>query len=303
MFIFRPSLRIFKKTLDIYEEKRIRKTKPFAEMRGWTDVDYVGDGKVEHLLDIYHPTEKRNGHLVFDIHGGSYAFGFKGLNYIFNSYLAAKGFSVVSINYTLVNETTTIKQQIIDIFTALNFLVKNRDKYELPLDKLILLGDSAGGHLALLTDLVFKSREAQAYYKLNHLPNVRVKCVAMNCAVYDFEEVVEYAKSVIHKSAMPSLFSNCYLDGEFLKLNNPAYYIKFVKPDPIFVSSCHNDFLKKHSFMLNDELMRQNLPHHYHFESTLKVKVRHVYNLVLPNSEEGRRTNDAMIAFFLEDFK
>jgi len=302
MFIFRPSLRIFKKTLDIYEENRIRKTKPFTEMRGWTDVDYAGDGKVEHLLDIYHPSDKRNGHLVFDIHGGSYAFGFKGLNYIFNSYLVSKGFSVVSINYTLVNETTTIKQQVIDIFTALNFLVKNKNKYELSLDNLILLGDSAGGHLALLTDLVLKSQEAQAYYKLDRLPNVRVKCVAMNCAVYDFEEVVEYAKSVIHKSAMPTLFSNRYLDGEFLKMNNPAYYIKTVKPDPVFVSSCHNDFLKKHSFMLNDELMRQNLPHHYHFESTLKAKVRHVYNLVLPNSEEGRRTNDAMIAFFLQDF-
>ena len=98
MFIFRPSLKIFKRTLDIYEEKRIKKIKPFAEMRGWKDVPYIDDGSVEHLLDIYHPAENGNNHLIFDIHGGSYAFGFKGLNYIFNSYVVAKGFSVVAIN-------------------------------------------------------------------------------------------------------------------------------------------------------------------------------------------------------------
>ena len=303
MFIFRPSLRIFKRTLDIYEAKRIRKMKPFAEMRGWTDVAYCSDGVREHLLDIYHPVGFSNNHLIFDIHGGSYAFGYKGLNYIFNSYMVAKGFSVVSINYTLVKDNTSIYDQVLDIFAAINFIVQNKHKYELSFDNFILLGDSAGGHLALLTDLVFKSLEAQKYYQLKSIPNIKIKAVATNCGVYDFEEVVEYAKSVIHKSAMPYLFSNRYLDPEFLKMNNPAYYLKKVKPDPIFVSSCHNDFLKKHSFMLRDELMRQGLVHRYEFEPTLKVKVRHVYNLVFPDSEEGKRTNEAMVEFFLRDFE
>lgn len=302
MFIFRPSLKIFKRTLDIYEEKRIKKIKPFAEMRGWKDVPYIDDGSVEHLLDIYHPAENGNNHLIFDIHGGSYAFGFKGLNYIFNSYFVAKGFSVVAINYTLVKKGTSIYDQILDIFAALHFLEKNKEKYNLSFDNFILLGDSAGGHLALLADLVFKSPEAQEYYKIKSLPNIKIKCVAMNCAVYDFGEVVDFGKRVIHKSAMPYLFSSKYLDGDFLKMNNPAYYIRKVKPDPIFISSCHNDFLKKHSFMLRDELLRQGLIHHYEFEPTLDVKVAHVYNLVLPDSKQGKRTNDAMADFFLRDF-
>lgn len=303
MFMFRPSLRIFKRTLDIYEAKRIRKIKPFAEMRGWNDVAYCEDGVREHLLDIYHPVGSSNNHLILDIHGGSYAFGYKGLNYVFNSYFVAKGFSVISMNYTLVNENVSIYQQVQDIFAALNFLVKNKDKYNLNFENFILLGDSAGGHLALLTDLIFKSSEAQKYYKLDSLPDLKIKCVATNCGVYDFEEVVEFAKSVIHKSAMPVLFSNQYQDRDFLKMNNPAYYLKKVQPDPVFVSSCHNDFLKKHSFMLHDELIRRGYTHHYEFEPTLKVKVRHVYNLVLPDSEEGKRTNDAMAEFFLRDFK
>ncbi|MDY0344990.1 MAG: alpha/beta hydrolase [Bacilli bacterium] len=302
MFIFRPSLKIFKRTLDIYEAKRIKKMKPFTEMRVWKDIPYVDDGNVEHLLDIYHPTAKSNNHLIFDIHGGSYAFGYKGLNYIFNSYFVAKGFSVVSINYTLVKKGTSIYEQIVDIFIALNFLEKNKEKYDLSFDNFILLGDSSGGHLALLTDFVFKSKEAQRYYRIDRLPNIKIKCVGMNCAVYDFEEVAEYAKRIIHKSAMPTLFSSNYLDGEFLKMNNPAYYIKKVKPDPIFVSSCHYDFLKKHSFMLHDELLRQEIPHHYQFEPSLDMKVAHVYNLVLPDSKEGKRTNEAMAEFFLTDF-
>lgn len=302
MFIFRPSLKIFKRTLDLYEYKRTRKTKPFAEMSGWKDVPYLDDGNVEHLLDIYHPVGQRNNHLILDIHGGSYAFGFKGLNYIFNSYFVAKGFSVVAINYTLVKKGTSIYDQILDIFAALNFLEKNKEKYGLSFDNFILLGDSAGGHLALLTDLIFKSQEAQDYYGIKRLPNIKIKCVATNCGVYDFEEVVEYAKRVIHRSAMPYLFSRKYLDGNFLKMNNPAYYLRKVQPDPVFVSSCHYDFLKKHSFMLHEELLRQGLTHQYEFEPSLDLKIGHVYNLVLPNSKQGKRTNDAMAEFFLRDF-
>ncbi|HOC80337.1 MAG TPA: alpha/beta hydrolase [Bacilli bacterium] len=302
MFIFRPSLKIFKRSLDLYEYKRIRKTKPFAEISGWKDIPYIADNNVEHLLDIYHPVGPRNNHLILDIHGGSYAFGFKGLNYIFNSYFVAKGFSVVAINYTLVKKGTSIYEQVLDIFAALNFLEANKEKYDLPLDNFILLGDSAGGHLALLTDLIFKSKEAQDYYGIKRLPDIKIKCVATNCGVYDFEEVVEYAKRVIHKSAMPYLFSNRYLERDFLKMNNPAYYIRKVKPDPVFVSSCHYDFLKKHSFMLRDELLRQGLTHHYEFEPSLDIKIGHVYNLVLPDSKQGKRTNDAMAEFFLRDF-
>lgn len=303
MFIFRPALNIFKRSLDLYAEKKIRKTKPFAEMHGWTDVPYINDNNSEHMLDIYHPAGEGNNHLVLDIHGGSYAFGFKGVNYIFNSYLVSKGFSVVSINYTLVKEHISIYKQVLDIFAAINFIVKNKEKYDLSFDNFILLGDSAGGHLALLTDLVFKSLEAQEYYKLNQIPNVKIKCVAMNCGVYDFEEVVDYGRRVVHKSALPALFSNEYVNREFLKMNNPAYYIKKVTPDPIFISSCHNDFLKKHTFMLRDELMRRQLPYRYHFEPTIKLKVGHVYNLIFPTSDEGKRTNDAMIDFFLSDFQ
>ncbi|MFA5481375.1 MAG: alpha/beta hydrolase [Bacilli bacterium] len=299
MFIFRSFLRLFKKSLDFYEVERVRKAKPFAEIRGWRDVAYLEDGVRGHLLDIYHPIGENNGHLILDIHGGSYAFGYKEINYIFNSYFVSKGFSVVSINYSLVNNNVTIYHQIQDIFAAINFLVKNKDRYNLTFDNFILMGDSAGGHLALLTDLVFKSEEAQKYYQINHLPNIKVKCVATNCGVYDFEDVVEYAKKIVNKSAMADLFSHRYTDPEFLRMNNPAYYIKKVQPDPVFVSSCHNDFLKKHSFMLRDELMRQGLPHHYEFEPTSKVRIRHVYNLVLPESEEGKRTNEAMVQFFL----
>jgi acetyl esterase/lipase len=276
--------------------------KTFVEMREWIDLPYIDDGEKEHLLDIYKPKGEDNGHLIVDIHGGSYAFGFKGINYIFNSFFVSKGFQVVSINYTLVKENSSIYEQIIDIFAVLDFLVANQRKYGLSLDKVILLGDSAGGHLAFLTDLVFKSEEAQKYYQIEQLPNVKIKCVAMNCAVYDFEEVVDFAKRVIHKSAMPTLFSNRYIDSDFLKMNNPAYYLKKVKPDPVFISSCHNDFLKKHSFMLRDEMMRRGYKHHYEYEPTLKIKVNHVYNLVLPHSEEGMRTNEAMVEFFLSDF-
>jgi hypothetical protein len=44
------------------------------------------------------------------------------------------------------------------------------------------------------------------------------------------------------------------------------------------------------------------LTHHYEFEPSLDIKIGHVYNLVLPDSKQGKRTNDAMAEFFLRDF-
>jgi len=301
MFLYRPFFNLYKKLIDFYETRHVRKMKPFAEIKGWKDVPYIDDGKRDHFLDIYHPVGEGNGHLILDIHGGSYAFGYKEVNYIFNSYFVARGFSIVSMNYSLVKDNVSVYDQIRDVFAALDFLYSNRTKYGLCFDNFAIMGDSAGGHLALMSDLIFKSEEARLYYQIDRLPDIEIKRVALNCTVYDFEQVEELARKIVHRSALAVIFSNRYSEPGFLKANNPAQYIKNVMPDPLFISSCHNDFLKKHSFKLLDDAIRRDIPHRYHFEPTMKLKISHVYNLLFPESLEGKRTNEAMVEFFLLD--
>ncbi len=69
-------------------------------------------------------------------------------------YYALKNFNAISVTYTLANFTTTTPQNCVeDAKDALIYLKLNAKKLFIDLDKLYLFGYSAGGHIALMTQL------------------------------------------------------------------------------------------------------------------------------------------------------
>ena len=64
------------------------------------DVDYFGDGKSEHMLDIYFRSGENTGRpVVLSIHGGGWMSGVKENNRNFCIRLAERGFTVFNVNY------------------------------------------------------------------------------------------------------------------------------------------------------------------------------------------------------------
>jgi len=101
-------------------------------------------------LDFYQPANSlKPAPCVIVIHGGSWRSGDSQQLAPLNSHLAARGYAVASINYRL-TPRWRFPAANEDVVAAFNFLKTHADSLHLDPQRFVLLGRSAGGHLALL---------------------------------------------------------------------------------------------------------------------------------------------------------
>ncbi len=115
----------------------------------------------ETVLDVYQPKakskEKRPGVLV--IHGGGWTAGTKEqrvepvvLRWV------ARGFVVANVEYRLA-KAAIAPAAVIDVLKAAEWFEKNAKKYDADPKRIVVTGDSAGGHLSLMVALTPKSAD------------------------------------------------------------------------------------------------------------------------------------------------
>lgn len=105
-------------------------------------------------LRILRPSGPARG-VVLDIHGGGWVVGSAGLNDRLNAHLVAEaGLAVVSVDYRLLNEPrgVSLPDAVSDCVAAARWLIAQTAEC-FQTDRLFLVGESAGGHLAALTAL------------------------------------------------------------------------------------------------------------------------------------------------------
>ncbi|MES2628334.1 MAG: alpha/beta hydrolase [Bacteroidota bacterium] len=145
------------------------KTDPFSVVKMFrsapdgplpTTLTYYSDGRRSLDLDFYQSQEKKAAPLVIVIHGGGWDSGNKSQMETFNRVLAANGYNVAAINYSLAPDFQS-PQQLDDVQHCIDFLSANAGKYQVDTSRIVLLGRSAGGQIAL-----------QAGYSL-HLPQIK----------------------------------------------------------------------------------------------------------------------------------
>lgn len=123
-------------------------------MRAHRDVAYLASENPRHRLDIYTPASSKDVPVVVFMHGGSWAFGDKSLVHPegalgqYTTFLLNHGYAVASVNYTLVGQSS-FPAQVQDVKAALGYLRDNADFFGIDSDRMVMMGDSAGGHLAL----------------------------------------------------------------------------------------------------------------------------------------------------------
>ncbi len=283
------------------DKKFAKKTKTFGTYHLLKDIKYVDDDNDYHKLDIYSPVlNHENGITLLYIHGGAYVYGVKEGQTIFSSFFADRGFKVITPNYRLINNSENVDfvSQVQDVFKVLEFIEENRIEFNINDDNLCLMGDSAGGHICLMVDMIYHSKELQDYFHIDHLPNVKIKCVALNSSMYDFPSLMNIAKKILKKKDILKLFSkNCFVDGYMEKLS-PAYYVKNgVKTSPLFASSSYHDYFLDQTLKLKNDAKKYDLDLELLIEKSPNKKVGHIYNHFM-FTDEGLKCNLAMIDFF-----
>lgn len=109
----------------------------------------IGRGGARRLhADIYRP-RKGNGAGVLMIHGGGWRMGSKGMMPPQSQALANRGFTCVATEYRLTPQAPW-PAQIHDVKTAMRWFRANADLLDVDPACIAALGNSAGGHLALL---------------------------------------------------------------------------------------------------------------------------------------------------------
>lgn len=105
------------------------------------------------LADLWLPSGgvARSGLAVLYVHGGAWRLGTKDMGTRpFFRRLASQGHVVMDIDYTLA-PSTDVPGEVRDVKRALIWLKQHAAAYGVHPDRIVLMGGSAGGHLALLT--------------------------------------------------------------------------------------------------------------------------------------------------------
>jgi acetyl esterase/lipase len=119
------------------------------------DIVYTNGNNWEKKLDIYYKPANNSSKptpVVININGGGWNKGNKESQTGFSTFFKA-GFAVVNISYRLTAEATA-PAAVEDARCALIFTLKNAVQYNFDVNKIVVMGGSAGGHLALMAGLL-----------------------------------------------------------------------------------------------------------------------------------------------------
>ena len=285
--------------MDKNDRKRISSFRFLSDENHLYDIPYIDDGDEHHKFDLMKASkEKRKNRLIIDIHGGAYIYGIRKNNAPFASVFWEEGYDVITVDYRLVSKANgvDVKEQIEDLLAFLSFLEKNLKTYGLEKDEIFLVGDSAGGHFALLLAEILLDERLQKDWGVKlALP---VKAVLVNCPVYDFVAATEVA--TMNKKAKVKMFGPHYEDLKWVRLLDPRIHRKELTI-PVFVSSCTNDFLKDHSVRANLDFVEDGIKHQFFFLESKKKKIAHVHNVIWPDLPESKKVNESMLRFLEEN--
>jgi acetyl esterase/lipase len=128
------------------------------------NVSYGSDPQQK--LDIFLPSSATGdpAPVIIVIHGGGWNSGSKDdfMTYIDSFRKRMPGFAIFNLNYRLFNGKNIFPAQEDDIRLAVKFITSKAGEYQTNTSKLVLLGASAGAHLALLQAYKYKDPQIAA---------------------------------------------------------------------------------------------------------------------------------------------
>ena len=206
------------------------------------------------LLDVYTPASTAKDQtlpVVIWTHGGAWVSGDKSAAAPYFKLLAAQGFAVVSVNYTLA-PAKKYPAQLFELNKAHAYLVANAARLHINPDKVFLAGDSAGAHLsAQLAALITNPDYAREVGIHPSLKPSQLAGTALFCGIYKVEKLVEVAPNVPKilswgdDQVVWAFSGTRQKTGPLLQQMSPYYHVTKDFP-PTFISGGNGDPLTDH---------------------------------------------------------
>ncbi|AZB30112.1 alpha/beta hydrolase [Chryseobacterium balustinum] len=202
-------------------------------------------------MDVFLPADyPQNSPVILIVHGGAWKYGRKEHMIQIQKMLFENNIPSINMNYRLVSKHLTYKDQLEDINAVIEKFNALSEKAELLPNNYILLGESAGGHLALL---------------YGYQNSDKIKKIISLSGPTDFYSH-EYLKSFYSKYTSGTIqkvvgtkFNRKNLSEDFQKASPVAN----VTNVPTLLFQGNQDFLvnQKQGLALDSALTKMNIPH------------------------------------------
>lgn len=255
------------------------------------DIIYGPYGKYN-TLNVYRPKTTEKLPCILNFHGGGFFYGDAKTYQYYSADLATRDFVVVCFNYRLCPEKI-FPSPLEDANNAYKWLISNADKYNIDLDKIFFVGDSAGANLAITYATMVYNQDYAKLYKLE-TPVIKPKALGLNSSLFDLELATDKMSVLLRKAYVGRLTEK---KKEMLCFN------KFITEDfpPCYITSAPGDFLLYQNQYQIDSLNSKGIENKFKIYGTEgdpnAVHVFHL-NLVLDIAKE---CNDEECEFFKQN--
>ncbi len=259
------------------------------------DVVYIrniryGENKKYHTLDICWPKgidEKDKLPVIVSVHGGGYVYGSKEVYQFYAASLARQGFVVINYNYRLAPKYK-FPAPLEDLNTVLNWMVKQQGDYPVDVDKMFLVGDSAGAQIVSQYGAMYANREYQTIIGIE-VPKITLRALGLCCGTYDLQKRIreDGGKGVMrdYLGKDPERFAEKLDVLEYIDENYP----------PTYLFSSKGDFLMKECQPMADFLKNKGVECEYKIYGN--EQTGHVFHVDMRN-EFSAEANREQLEFF-----
>lgn len=190
----------------------------YTKVNGW-------DGRADLYLNL---NASKPAPVIINIHGGGWKTGTKESQGGFNPFFKA-GFAVANMEYRLSGQAKA-PAAIEDTRCMLVYLIKNAKELNIDPNKIVIMGGSAGGHLALMGGLLGNDHRFDT--NCRGVENIKVAAIIDK---YGITDVWDWTYGPDHKSSSPKLWlGDNAKDFTFIKSVSPISYLSKNSP-PIFI--------------------------------------------------------------------
>jgi len=269
-------------------------------------IAYLGDYDPAHMLNLYYPEDFKGDAgipSIIYIHGGGWMYGNADISERYLGYLASCGYAVMAMNYTLL-QNGDLSVIVREIFSAMHWLEKYGPARGFDLGKVLVCGDSAGGHLSILTTCITLSKELQDVYGVE-APSYKIDAVSVS------SPVVETSRLYINGEQGTDLgegTAKAYVDmmlgeqGEKAPWNGhmaASETVPGLDLPPVYIIDSEMDSLNAHTGYLKKILDDNSCKHEdIYWSKEEGIHLLHVFNISHPEWKESIEANKGMIDFF-----
>lgn len=176
-------------------------------------------------MDLYsNPNALRPTPVVLNIHGGGWNHGDKESQTGFGSFFK-HGYAVANVEYRLV-DVAPAPAAIEDVRCALIYILNHAKELNIDTQKIVIMGGSAGGHLALMAGLLGNDRRFDT--NCSCASEIKIAAIVDKYGIADLTTLGDYG------SAKKWLGVNSGNRG-FTESVSPIYYVKTDSPPTIIV--------------------------------------------------------------------